>query len=65
MKKLYIIASVVLVLAGMSSCSKEKECKCYLPDNQVSYETAEECLYLNQEEIYNGQEIVIKYCLEE
>ncbi len=65
MKKLYIIASVVLVLVGMSSCSKEKECKCYLPDNQVSYETAEECLYLNQEEIYNGQEIVIKYCLEE
>ena len=45
--------------------SKEKECKCYLPNNEVSYETAEECKFLNQVEIYNGQEIVIKYCLEE
>ena len=65
MKKIYIIATAALVLGGMSSCSKEKECKCYLPDNQVSYETAEECLYLNQVEVYSGQEIVIKYCLEE
>jgi hypothetical protein len=65
MKKLYIIASVALVLGGLSSCSKEKECKCYLPNNEVSYETAEECKFLNQVEIYNGREIVIKYCLEE
>ena len=65
MKKLYIIATAALVLGGMSSCSKEQECKCYLPDNQISYETAEECKFLDQIEIYNGREIVIKYCLEE
>ena len=65
MKKLYIIASAALMLGAFGSCSKEKECKCYLPENQISYETAEECMFLNQVEIYNKQEIVIKYCLEE
>lgn len=65
MKRIYYILAATLMIGVAASCSKEKECKCYLPENVITYETAEECRFLNLIEVWNDTSIVMKYCLEE
>ncbi len=63
-KNVFILGFIALT--AMTSCSKEKDCKCYLPENQVIYEKAEECKYLNINEIINDTTtLVLKFCVEE
>ncbi|MBR5784224.1 MAG: hypothetical protein IKY43_03545 [Bacteroidales bacterium] len=64
MIKKALFAGLAFVAVVMASCSKDKECKCYLPDNVITYERAEECKYLNLQEQYRDSVVVIKYCLE-
>ena len=67
MKKVfYIFAASLFVTSVLASCSREKECVCYYPEGVVTHETAEECHYLNQNEMWNDSAWVgVKYCLEE
>lgn len=67
MKKVfYIFVASLFVASAVSSCSKEKECVCYNPYSVITHETAEECHYLNINEMWHDSTLlVIKYCLEE
>ena len=67
MKKVfYIFAASLFVTSVVASCSREKECVCYYPEGVVTHETAEECHYLNQNEMWHDSAfVVMKFCLEE
>lgn len=66
MKKALYIFVIALCTTVLISCSKEKQCVCYHPNNETTHETAEECRFLNINEMWHDSALVVmKYCIEE